>query len=249
MIDLDREVGIALEAMGGQRLDALPKGTFAGENADFLFRDFGVIAELKCLDRDTIADEKIVQKASAIYAEALRACAVKKVAFGTVYMSSDDLSEEFGARIRDLYAVPIARVLKKADSQISATRDSLGLPRAQGLLLLANNANSALHPPNARDVLGRLLRDPDSYPNINHIIYFTANLFSEFDGWKAHVWYSAGRREHPDMSSHFLRKVRKAWFAHHERLAGEPITTLFPPREAFDGLENARRGRKPGGQC
>jgi hypothetical protein len=249
MIDLDQEFGIAMEAIGGQRLGTLPKGTFKAENADFLFPESGVIAELKCLDRDTIADQKIVEKASAIYAEALKARATKKIAFGTVYMTSDDLSEEFGAKFRDLYSVPIARVLKKADGQIEATRAALNLYKAQGLLLLANNANSALHPPNARDVLGTLLRESDSFPNIDHVVYFTANMFSEFDGWKAHVWYSAGRRGHPDMSEHFLRKVRKAWFAHHERLVGEPITTLFPPREAFEGLENARPGRKPPGRA
>jgi hypothetical protein len=239
-IDLDVEFGRAVASIGGLVLSKVPKGTFSGKNADFLFPGDKVIAELKCLVNDRISDTKALELASQHYAEALRRKEAAKIAFGTVYMTTDGFTDDFRKKIMSIYAVPILRAIREADKQIRATKVELQLADHLGMLLIANDGNMAVDPSHMVEILSDAFSDPQRFPHINYVVFFTANLSAELDGYLAYVWVPAGRIGHPEVESEFERRLRTAWLSHHADLMGEPIREFDADWETMPSLVNRK---------
>ena len=119
MFNVEDEFAEAISAIGGTRVTEL-LGRLPGHlNADFAFMADSVVAELKCLDKDQVNDEKIIEKASTLYSEELRAGEAPVVAFGEVRLTTEGFREEYVRKVAALYRIPIERVVKKAASQIA----------------------------------------------------------------------------------------------------------------------------------
>jgi len=237
-IDVDVEFGRAVEAVGGIRADSLPRGTFPGKNADYVFHEHRVVAELKCLDKDRIHDEKAVAIASKHYADALERGKAPVVVFGTTTLTTDGFEDDFRQKIMEIYSPGISRSIRDADLQIADTKLALGLSDYKGLLLLVNNSNSALHPANMVELVGNALRPTTTFPNINSAIIFTVNMYSDYKGKDTHIWYSGNRFGISPIDDEFERKLQEAWFRHHSVLVGQPIETIRGSRSMLSELEN-----------
>ena len=53
-IEVEDELPVAIKAIGGCRVDELITKYSGHKSADFIFHEYGVIAELKCLEKDLI---------------------------------------------------------------------------------------------------------------------------------------------------------------------------------------------------
>lgn len=131
--------------------------------------------------------------------------------------------------------------LKDANRQLKSSRNFLGSPDARGLLFLVNDGNLGLHPGLVQNALSRSLH---KYSCINTVVHFTANLASTLEPvdhdllfWC--VW--SAKRFKPPVDSGFLGKVQRAWFAHHQHIAGRSIPLRDAGAHSVHDLEFIER--------
>ncbi|MGN6730293.1 MAG: hypothetical protein ACTHJG_10730 [Rhodanobacteraceae bacterium] len=250
-LDVEKELSVAVRRVGGIRVDELTGKKPGHRIADFLFDNFGVIAELKCLVKDQVNDRSFIEKTSKLYqAEQSLDRNLPRI-YGTVRLSSDRLSLEAQERMASLYTSPIRRVISSADEQISETKNKLGKTGYKGVLFLVNDGNTALNPSNIIWVLERCLGG-DGFKNINHAIFMTVNMpvqtskenmpESIDEETDMHVWYSAGRSMFEHVSDDFEESVRGAWLCHLDSLLGHSQSFDADPG-LLEKLENSPRGR------
>jgi hypothetical protein len=221
--DVEAELAIAIEPIGGVRVTAVLGKKLGHKNADFLFPSSGVIAELKCLDEDKIADERIIEKASSLYMQELHSGRAPVVAFGTVQMTTEDFSEEYKQRIGNLYRVPIERLARDANQQIEETAKALKATKPVGLFLLANNNHTALDPQHAWYLVNQILMQ-DKYPRINTAVVFSGNLAAALPNApnRMDYWIEIQRPNMPALEAAFLNSLREAWHARLATILGQP---------------------------
>ena len=227
--NVEDEFAEAIKPIGGVRVtDVL--GRLPGHlNADFAFVADSVVAELKCLDKDQINDEGIIEKASNLYAEELNAGKAPVVVFGEVHMTTAGFSEAYARKIADLYRVPVERVVKKAADQIAQTTGPLKISEPVGLLLLANDNHSALDPSHMAALVHEILSKPD-YAGINIAVVFAGNLAATMPGSTQRVdyWIPIVCGEVTPAIDEFLGKLREAWLSRLEYIFGIKRTYAGP---------------------
>jgi hypothetical protein len=214
-MNIEDELAIAIEGIGGQRVTDLTGKKPPFENADFIFPEDAVIGELKCLEDDHIIKDGIVDKASSLYLQELSAGRTNGIVFGEVAMTTAGFSDEFRDKIEGLYRVPIERLFIKIDRQICATAEALSVANPIGLALIANNNHSALDPEHGRSLIQKILAR-DRYPAINAAVLFSGNLGASLqnDMRRLDYWIEIRRDAQPPPSNSFLSSLRQAWLAH-----------------------------------
>lgn len=229
VLDVERELSIAVKLAGGRRVDELTGAKPGHRIADFLFDEYEVVAELKCLEKDQINDPSFIDKVSRLYAEQSKTDKSMPLVFGQVRMTTQGLSSDFQLKIAELYSTAVRRVVASANEQIAVTKERLPRPHHLGVLFLVNDGNSAMDPGHIVWTLGQVLKG-GAFPNINHVIFFTINMSvdmpAEFlpqwldDQTDIHVWYSGGRKDVAEINSHFEARIRNSWFDHLKSIVG-----------------------------
>lgn len=232
VLDVERELDVAVRNAGGCRVDALVGQKPGHRAADYIFDSDKVIAELKCLEKDQINDPKFIEKTTDLYLRNAKVDRSIPRIFGTVTLESSRFSEDVQRQLAELYLVPISRAIRSANQQIDETKVHLKRDEHLGVLLLVNDGNTALHPGNVCWALFESLKSGD-FPHINHVIFFTVNLpvdgahasfppgASEMD---VHVWFTAGRDGFRQIPSGFEPRLRNAWFGHLEAIHGRHMS-------------------------
>lgn len=212
--EIEAEFDAAVASMGGKRLSEYVGQAPTFENADYIFPEHKVIAELKCLDEDKINDERIIEKASELYIRELKAGRAPEIIFGTVRGTTEGYSEEYTHAIANLYRTPVQFLLKKANSQIKSTRDHLQAGDHIGLVIVANNRHSALDPVNGAHLIGELLNQQTRYNGINGAVYFNADqrVIDPRSGREVSAWVDISRAHLPPPPEAFLEALRRAWY-------------------------------------
>ena len=188
-----------------------------GGIADFLLNHDSIIAELKCLEKDTI--EKLQAFASKIMQDR------KLVVYGAVPFTKiieaqpdrEQLKQEAILKI----GAPIERHFKKANDQIKNTRSKLKLRQSSGLLILANTDNPTVEPDVAMWLLWLLFnrRKQDGSPlcsSIQCVLYLTElHTVGDLDGTNLRPAISLFRDEalHYEPLSRYLEAFLEDWAA------------------------------------
>ena len=211
------------------------------ENADFVFRRDAVIAELKVLTDDQITKKQFAEKTSALYHKYAARGEVPLPPEGVSRFDTSLVPDSLRREIADLYAIPVYRQVRKANSQIESTAAQLGPGDWKGLLIIANDSNTAMTPSALRWTLGECFRNED-LPFIDHVVAFTVNLpfHNSVTQGPALFWYMArAGASKPDLRS-FAQRLRSAWMAHLESKIG-PIRQYEVAGDALQGMKNISR--------
>lgn len=228
MIDIEKEFDECVKVVGGIRVTDVTGMEPTFPNADYLFYNYRVVAELKCLDEDKIKDEKLSHKASDIYERYLKLGKAPVVVFGRQIITTNGFPEEFSREIAELYRVPLHETIKKANRQIRETKHRLGMDQFHGLLILANNRHSALDPALAMWLLSETFRRY-SFESINSILYFTANIKAEHPEINKDllVWIPSHRDPNNMCPEGLLKQLESVWFKRVGNILGEDIHGIF----------------------
>ncbi|NKN02244.1 hypothetical protein [Rhizobium leguminosarum] len=121
----EKHFDVCVSRFQGERVDSLitRKGV---KKADYLFRDAGVVAELKVLETEFAQTPEAGKKLADIKARCI------------------DLNEEDAAKLMfrgafEILRAPLQRIIKKANTQIRETKQELGLTGFEGVLLCVND--------------------------------------------------------------------------------------------------------------
>jgi hypothetical protein len=216
---------------GGELVsNLLPSGN-APSNADFLFRKRGVIAELKCLENNSLGENYPAKMKALAESWMLRGLLI---AFGAVNIELQKLRPECQREWLDLISEPFqGNIIKKADRQIRETKKWLDMPDAKGLLFVASDGNLAMQPYDVGFFVTRILakKKPDGaaqYSSIDGFFYFSLNQFAKAPESKAPVFFThAGPRHSNDVETgRFCSELQDAWYKYLCRLNGAPVPII-----------------------
>ena len=227
MIAIEKGFDSCVKEIGGIKVSDVVGSSPGFSNADYIFNEYDVIAELKCLEEDKIKDKNLRDKASEIYEQYLKKGKAPVVVFGTMKITTEGFPEEFKREISELYRVPIHTVIKKANQQIRETKKHLNKENSHGLLILANDGHTALEPSLAMWILHETFRRY-SFSSINSIIYFTANLKAEHPDIDKDilVWIPSYRLPENKCPEQLLNRLQKNWFKHVSKITGEFVEEI-----------------------
>jgi hypothetical protein len=248
-IDIEREFANCVRKIGGEVLvDRFgPSPVF--ENADYAFPQDGVIAELKCLERDTRTEPTFKQRVSALHMQWIREGKVPPLPYGggTWRVNTRNLPRECAVQIENILTKRLQRVVEKANSQIKRTKEVLGLPDAKGLLLLANDGDMIFELGGVLHSLHRVLHG--KFRQISSIVYFTVNHTVTGPGihTPARIWLpltinDAPEPDRPSVSQEFLQKVMAGWFNREATILGMPVIAFQRGDDPPEVIERIRFG-------
>jgi hypothetical protein len=207
----------------------LPEGD--AESADFLFSQDNVVAELKTLQED--ARQEHATKLNALVADWRKRGLM--VVFGTNIISLEKLNRICQGEWLHILQAPVERIVRKANRQIRTTKQTLQLPNAKGLLLIANDGN-LLHtsPKDYMILISRVLQKKTptgelQFPHILGVIYFSYRIGSAVEGMP--FWFAGDTTLGGDVEMRALQeRLSQAWFSNVEQATGQPVTIYVPPR-------------------
>ena len=218
-----------IKSCGGELVaDLLEKKSNLPQNADYLFRRPGVVAELKALEDDSFG-EPFRKKMGALAGSWHRRGLL--MVYGTRRIDLDKLPPICQQEALDLIGKPLQNnILAKANQQIRATKEFLKAPDARGLLMVASDGNEDLPPDAVLFFLARLLRKqhPDGRPqfsNIHSLVYFNPRMpaLVPATGQPALLWATVLRHTEDQEMVGFLNALGGAFQGYMERTMGLPF--------------------------
>lgn len=130
-----------IEAAGGERLL---------EHADYLFKNTGIVVELKVIDNDIFNSEERNKKVKKWLEANKNGAAIVQLGQKTL-VDQDKLSLKQKKEFQNIYRKPVKGIIARANSQIKETKKTLGLPEdVPGVLVLINAASPILDPSHYR---------------------------------------------------------------------------------------------------
>ncbi|MEK0337884.1 MAG: hypothetical protein QQN41_10675 [Nitrosopumilus sp.] len=197
-------------------------------NADYLFRNQSVVAELKCLEKDFFHDKKNHSKLKSMYDKWVHEGIIQPNGLGRIIINTKELPMKCQIEVANFAKEIVQRRIRKANKQIKLTKDHFGLPDAKGLLLLVNDGNYFLESNAIMYTLSRILKA--KYTSINSVVYFTVNIVANMPGIDRNVlvWVDAAHRDTVDgVSRNFLDALREGWISFLKRKIGEDIPQIY----------------------
>ncbi len=223
-IDVDLEMGRYVKAFGGQLgLDLFGHNPdFA--NADYVFPQDNVVAELKCLSEDKSEDEDLQKKLEELFELAIKRGFIPDPGPGRHVLGSNGTPIEFQREVYAVVARSIKRRLAKANKQIKQTKARLNLPNARGLVLLCNDGNFQLEP--AQWVHAVRVALGNDFSSINSVVQFTVNMLSTTPkmGQHTNLWMSGERPGIAPVAEDFTHRLGEGWAKHIGQLHNMPVT-------------------------
>ena len=222
-IDVGAEMGNYVKAFGGQLGMDLFGHSPDFANADYVFPQDNVIAELKCLTDDKSEDEDLQKELEELFESAIRKGHMSDPGPGRVLMETKGTPLAFQRQVYKVISKSLKRRLAKANKQIKQTKARLNRPDALGLVLLCNDGNFRLEPAQwVHAVEVALGRD---FSSINSVVQFTVNMLATTPmmGQHTNLWISGSRREITKVPDDFIRRFGEGWAEHVGQIIGRPV--------------------------
>jgi len=146
-------------------------------NADYLFAVDGVIAELKCLEKNPMeASDWRPRLASAFRATGhsfndIEGCLIR----------GEPMPNAVKAKLFHWLREAIRSVVKTGNRQIRMSKQVLREEKGKGVLLVANDNNYGFGPETMSDVISDAVARLDD-GHIDAVVYFTPNVFHRIPG-------------------------------------------------------------------
>lgn len=218
--------------------EVLPEGR--QRSADYFFRPYNVVAELKCLVVDQTLDT--LKKLGALIDQ--RRAALPPQPGPADILRLFECSETFRQGWGKVLLAPIENLIRDANRQIRATKEHLSVPSAHGVVLLFNEGNP-LHAHSLQHfmrLVGEVIQKPAGgarrFPHIHGAIYFSFGTVEVFDDQTQKCmpfWFPA--QVSGDSAADVLRlqdDLKTRWCQYIERETGVPVVshhreTGWPP--------------------
>lgn len=237
-INVERYFDEFVNGFGGELVsELLPKNPHF-DNADYLFQGRSVVAELKCLEKDTFRDKEYQKKLNSMYNKWIREGIIQPKGFGRITINTKELPIKCQLDVANLVKRPVERSIKKANRQIKQTKSHFGLLNAKGLLLLVNDGNYSLESDAVMDTVGRILKA--QYTSINSVVYFTVNMVASMPEIERDIliWIDAHRDAIDGVTRDFLSALRDGWISFLEQKVGEEIPQIiFDEHDRIEEIE------------
>lgn len=197
------------KSFGGELSDDLyPNVAVRASNADFIFREDNVVAELKCLEVNPLDLKRADLIVRLLTKAGLNGSEIIQWSFGKAPMPPD------GVRILQTYFKKlIEKIARKANKQIASTKATESLPNAFGVLLIANDNNYLFNPLHKYDLISDVMARHLNSSEIKAVAFFSPNVPMIVPGslreWL--VWIPAYAPNPPQQLVDFIDRLGHEW--------------------------------------
>jgi hypothetical protein len=220
-----------VRSFGGELVgDVLGEAPNLPKNADYLFRRFNVIAELKSLEVGSFGESFQKKMSELVESWANRGLVM---VYGTQRLDLDRLPAPCQQDVLSVIAKPLQNnVLRQANRQIRSTKEALGLPDAKGILMIASDGNEDLKPQDVLFFCSRILwrERPEKevqFPDIGAVVYFNPRMPAVLPttGQVTLIWGTVLRPPEDPALLAFLDELSKAFRLYMEKTWHVPFPT------------------------
>lgn len=206
-----------VKSFEGQKISDLLSGNPSFQNADYLFPNENVIAELKTLQTDFGTTDSFRAKHIELVKKYL---SESRMTLSAIFHSAEQPKEYIGDLLR-LFRPALSRILNKANKQLKQTKRELNLPNTPGILLLINDDFLSLEPRFIMRIICENLSH--SYSSIDAFVYLTLNHYVDIPGNNDAnlLWSPVYSKRSPDSLTGFVNKLGRQWFQFLETETGE----------------------------
>ena len=212
-----------VKGVGGELVaDLLPKAPNESKNADYFFPTFNVVVELKCFEKDLFNTPEDVPRIGKIierHNQNVTGSEALQWIFGRT-----PTPKEYRRDMLSLARRHVENTVRKANKQIQATKDSLGIPDAKGLVLLANDGNYFLDPMQAFYLIIRVMIEHFMDCSIDGFVYFSVNVASKDPRSDRELmfWMPSYSKEGGDLPD-FVNKLGADWNDFYSKKIGQQV--------------------------
>ena len=198
--------------------------------ADYLFREQGIVAELKCLmeDQTDAMNRRLTPIVQGWYKKHRRLPPGYDGNFLEIAKAPKEISDPW----LEILKAPIENFIRNANRQIRSTKQRLDLPDAKGLLLIFNQGN-LLHsrPQDFKVLMVSVLqkRKPNrerKFPHIHGLVYFsyeTVKTEKEQMSFWAPVQLQSEPNEDVTPMKNFQKELQQRWYSFVEEHSGKTV--------------------------
>ncbi|MHB8471342.1 MAG: hypothetical protein ACYDC8_00560 [Gammaproteobacteria bacterium] len=202
---------------GGDMVSSFLPEPRSFENADFIFKKAGVVAELKEVKTEFSASDAFRKG----FEELMTRVMVEDPGWKPLLLGgTGNFPTWFNYEFVRLFRPPMSRVLKKANRQLRDTKKHFGIQSATGILLFANDGFTSVGPDLVRALATQLLQH--SYSSVDCFVYITVNRYVEVQGSNVPrlIWAPSYSDRAQDSLVTFVDELGRLWFDFLEKKIG-----------------------------
>lgn len=143
------------------------------DNADYLFRNYKVVAELKILEKDFFSAEIYRKKINELHAKWIKEGLVPHI-WGKAEIQTQNLPEKCQLEFTNIIKKPLESRISKANKQIKETKKHFGIEDYKGVLILVNDGNYSLESDAIMYLVSRIVNTQCT--SIDSTVHFTLNM-------------------------------------------------------------------------
>lgn len=225
-----------VEEFGGELVEKLLSNPDFN-NADYVFEEYKVVAELKTLEKDFFSEAHYKKKINELYNKWAGQGVVPHL-FGKMVIQTQNLPEQCQLEFADIVKKPLENRISKANKQIKQTKKHFGIEDYKGVLILVNDGNYSLESDAIMYLVNRIVNTQCT--SIDSTIHFTLNLRADMPEIDKDllVWIDMHRNGTEGASREFLSNFRDGWFKFLEKKSGEHLPII--PFDDHDKLNQIK---------
>lgn len=222
-----------VRSVGGEVVEDLLPEPRTFENADFLFRAFPMVVELKEVETEFGRSSAVSDGFRALIGRLMEEEPSWRP---NLLGGSGDYPQWFSNEFIRLFRPPISRILKKANRQIRETKAHFEITASTGMLVFVNDGFTQLEPHFVRALACDLL--VNSYSSIDCFLYMTVNRYVEVAGTNVPrlLWMPSYSERAPDSLVQFVDDLGRKW---HEYLETKIGPFSIPHEEIAQGKDSS----------
>ncbi len=198
-----------VEYFGGQVISNNEQNLVDRANADYLFKDDNVIAELKCFQKDLFNNEDDIPRVFNFLNKWEEKKLIQQGDKIKIILGSKQLPKECYADLLEACTKTIDRALHKANKQIVESKRTFNIPNAKGIVLLCNDGNYFVQNDIFLGLIANIMVRKYMESDIDGFVYFTLNQVSTIPNsyldW--HLWVPSYRNENDESLVNFINKL------------------------------------------
>lgn len=210
-----------VRSVGGKVVEDIVPEPRNFQNADFLFPDQAVVAELKEIETEFTASSAFNKEFDRLMTKLVAENpSWRPVLFG----GNSETPAWFNGEFVRIFRPALSRIIKKANRQIKETKEKFGITSHTGVLILVNDGFTSINPFIVRALASDILAH--SYSSVSAFVYQTVNRYVSIEGDDEPkiLWAPSYHSDAPDELVNFIDKLGGQWFDYIEAKAG-PFTS------------------------
>lgn len=219
-IDVEFHFNKFVKDFGGQLISELISKNPTFKNADYLFEEYKVVVELKCLKKNLFEDKAYIYKIAQL---------TSKWCSKGWTSGSDIIQWSFGRKALpkkcNIEIIKLAKpllesIIRKANKQLVETIENLNLLDYEGLILIVNDGNYAIQNQHFFYLISEVLNLPKFKDSkVDGFVYTTVNMptLNSENTVDADIWAPSYKGDNKDALRDFVNKFGYEWLNYYNK--------------------------------